>query len=82
MPKKEQSTASSWWKRGRGKIMAMKTESKTEIRNQRRLSRQRERRKTEEGMSYICEICGCEMDCVSNSAGRLFAVKQPMMLIC
>lgn len=28
MPTKENSTASSWWKE-RGKIMAMKTESKT-----------------------------------------------------
>ena len=84
MPKKEhstESTASSWWKE-RGKITAMKTESKTGKPKSKKVVKTKKAQKAEEGMSYICEICGCEMECVSDSAGTVICCEQPMMLIC
>ncbi len=84
MPKKEDSTgstASSWWKE-RGKIMAIKTESKAVKPKSKKVARTKKAQKAEEGMSYICEICGCEMDCVSDSAGTVICCDEPMSLIC
>lgn len=84
MPNKEHSTgstASSWWKE-RGKIMAMKTEPKTEKQKSKKVVKTKKAQKAEKGMSYICEICGCEMDCVSDSSGTIICCEEPMCLIC
>jgi len=85
MPKKEhstESTASSWWKE-RGKILeSIKSESKTEKSKSKKVVKTKKAQKAEKGMSYICEICGCEIECVSDSAGTIICCEQPMMLIC
>jgi len=60
--------------------MAMKTGSKAE--KPKKVVRTKKAQKAEKGKSYICEICGCEMDCVSDSAGTVICCEQPMMLIC
>lgn len=81
MPTKENSTASSWWKE-RGKIMAMKTESKTVKPKSKKVVKTKKAQIAEKGKSYICEICGCEIECVSDSAGTIICCEQPMDLIC
>lgn len=84
MPKKEHSTgstASSWWKE-RGKIVAMKTEPKSVKAKSKKVVRTKKAQKAEKGKSYICEICGCEMECVSDSSGAVICCETPMSLIC
>jgi len=34
------------------------------------------------GMAYVCDVCGCEIVCVSDSAGNVVCCEEPMSLIC
>ena len=81
--KTTESTASSWWKE-RGKIMAMKTESKAvKPKTQKKKNvKTKKAEKTEKGKGYVCEVCGGEIVCVSDSAGNVICCEQPMYLIC
>ncbi|MDO8725324.1 MAG: hypothetical protein Q7J35_04575 [Candidatus Methanoperedens sp.] len=62
--------------------MPVKTESKVEKPKSKKAVRTKKAQKAEKGMSYICEICGCEMNCVSDSAGTVICCEEPMSLIC
>lgn len=73
------SSSSSWWSE-RGKIMA--SASKTAESKTRKKAGARKAKKAERGMAYICDVCGCEMVCVSDSVGDVICCEQPMRLIC
>lgn len=77
------SSASSWWKE-RGKIMASasKTVAKTAKPKAKKKVKAKKAKKAERGQEYYCEVCGCEMVCVSDSAGNVVCCEQPMSLIC
>ncbi len=75
------SSESSWWKE-RSKIMASaKTVAKTAKPRARKKAGAR-KAKAERGMAYVCDVCGCEMVCVTDSAGDVICCEQPMTLIC
>ncbi|MCX9085598.1 MAG: hypothetical protein OIN87_12465 [Candidatus Methanoperedens sp.] len=38
-------------------------------------------KKAETGQTYICEICGCEMVCTSDSSGEVVCCSEPMCII-
>jgi len=81
MPKKAESkssTSSSWWKE-RGKIMAMKSETKAA--KPKRKVKTKKASKAETGQTYYCEVCGCEMVCASDSAGEIVCCSEPMCLV-
>jgi hypothetical protein len=86
MPKKTaskstKSSASSWWSE-RGKIMAMKSETKAEKPKAKRKVKTKKASKAETGQTYYCEVCGCEMVCASDSAGEVICCSEPMVLVC
>jgi hypothetical protein len=60
----------------------MKTEPKAEKPKSKKVVRTKKAQKAEKDKSYICEICGCEMNCVSDSAGTVICCEEPMSLIC
>ena len=72
------SSASSWWNE-RGKIMAMKSETKA-VKPKKKV-KTKKAGKAETGQTYICEICGCEMVCASDSAGVVVCCGEPMCLV-
>jgi len=72
------SSASSWWKE-RGKIMAMKSETKAA--KPRKKVKTKKASKAETGQTYICEVCGCEMVCASDSAGEVVCCGEPMCIV-
>lgn len=74
--KSTESTASSWWK-SRGEILSKKTESKAKPKS----VRTKKAAKAEKGNTYFCEICGCEMECISDSAGNIMCCEEPMCLV-
>ena len=78
--KPTKSSASSWWTE-RGKIMAMKTASKAKPKAKKKVAAKKAK-KAERGMAYVCDVCGCEMVCVSDSAGNVMCCEEPMSLIC
>lgn len=78
--KPARSSASSWWAE-RGKIMAMKTKSKAKPKAKKKV-KAKSAKKAERGMAYVCDVCGCEMVCVSDSAGNVVCCEEPMSLIC
>lgn len=73
------SSASSWWNE-RSKIMAMKSETKT-AKPAKKKVKTKKTSKAETGETYICEICGCEMVCASDSAGEVICCEEPMVLV-
>ncbi len=76
------SSSSSWWKE-RSKIMASaKTVAKTAKPKARKKAGAKREKKAERGMAYVCDVCGCEMVCVTDSAGDVICCEQPMTLIC
>ena len=78
------SSASSWWKE-RGKIMASaKTVAKTAKpkAKAKKKAQAKTAKKAERGAAYVCEVCGCEVVCVSDSAGNVVCCEEPMCLIC
>lgn len=75
------SSASSWWKE-RGKIMAMKSETKTEKPKAKRKIKTKKASKAETGQTYYCEVCGCEMVCASDSSGEVVCCGEPMCMVC
>ena len=78
------SSASSWWKE-RGKIMASaKTVAKTAKpkAKAKKKAKAKTAKKAERGAAYVCEVCGCEVVCVSDSAGHVVCCEEPMCLIC
>ena len=64
--------------------MAMKTESKTvKPKSQKKKNvKVKTAEKAEKGKGYVCEVCGFEIVCVSDSAGNVICCEQPMCLIC
>ncbi len=72
------STTSSWWKE-RGKITAMKSETKTA--KPRKKVKTKKASKAETGQTYICEVCGCEMVCASDSSGEVVCCGEPMLIV-
>jgi len=72
------SSASSWWKE-RGKIQAMKSETKS-VKPKKKI-KTKKASKAETGQTYYCEICGCEMVCASDSAGEVFCCEEPMCIV-
>ncbi len=77
------SSTSSWWKE-RSKIMAnaSKTVAKTAKPKAKKKAGARKAKSAERGMAYVCDVCGCEMVCVADSAGDVICCEQPMTLIC
>lgn len=71
-------TASSWWNE-RGKIMAMKSETKTS--KPKKKVKTKKASKAETGQTYVCEICGCEMVCASDSSGEVVCCGEPMLVV-
>lgn len=71
-------TSSSWWNE-RSKIMAMKSETKTA--KPKKKVKTKKASKAETGQTYICEICGCEMVCASNSSGEVVCCGEPMCIV-
>ena len=71
-------TSSSWWNE-RSKIMAMKSETKTA--KPKKKVKTKKVSKAETGQTYICEICGCEMVCASNSSGEVVCCGEPMCIV-
>lgn len=71
-------TSSSWWKE-RGKIMAMKSETKTA--KPKRKVKTKKASKAEAGQTYICDACGCEMVCASDSAAEVVCCGEPMLIV-
>jgi len=76
--KSTSTSASSWWNE-RGKISAMKSETKS-VKPKKKV-RTKKASKTETGQTYYCEVCGCEMVCVSESAGVVVCCEEPMCLV-
>jgi len=62
--------------------MPVKTESKAEKPKSKKVVKTKKAQKAEKGNTYLCEICGCEMECVSDSSGTVVCCEQPMSLIC
>jgi hypothetical protein len=71
-------TSSSWWNE-RGKIMAMKSETKTA--KPKKKVKAKKASKAETGQTYICEVCGCEMVCASDSSGEVVCCGEPMCIV-
>lgn len=80
MAKKIASSASSWWSE-RSKIIGKKTETKAAAPKTKKKVKTKKANKTETGFTYICEICGCEMVCASDSAGEVICCEEPMCLV-
>jgi hypothetical protein len=76
------SSSSSWWKE-RSKIMASasKTVAKTAKPKAKKKAGAKKATKAERGMAYVCDVCGCEIVCVSDSAGNVVCCEEPMSLI-
>ncbi len=76
------SSASSWWKE-RGKIMASasKTVAKAKPKAKKK-AKAKKAAKAVRGAAYVCDVCGCEVVCVSDSAGNVVCCEEPMSLIC
>jgi len=74
------SSASSWWSE-RGKIMAMKSETKAAKPKAKKKVKTKKASKAETGQTYYCEICGCEMVCASDSEGEVVCCGEPMCLV-
>ena len=72
------SSASSWWNE-RGKIMAMKSETK--VAKPKKKVKTKKASKAETGQTYFCEVCGCEMVCASDSSGVVVCCDEPMCLV-
>ena len=72
------SSASSWWNE-RGKIMAMRSEKKA-VKPKKKV-KTKKASKAETGQTYICEVCGCEMVCASDSSGVVVCCDEPMCLV-
>ncbi len=77
------SSKSSWWKE-RGKIMASasKTVAKTAKPKAKKKVTAKKTKKAERGAAYVCEVCGCEVVCVEDSAGSIVCCEEPMCLVC
>lgn len=74
------STASSWWSE-RSKITAKKAESTTSKPKDKKKIKTKKAEKAETGETYICEICGCEMICASDSSGQIVCCEEPMCIV-
>jgi len=72
------STASSWWKE-RSKITAKKAQ--TAKPKAKKKVKTIKAAKAEIGNTYICEVCGCEMVCASDSSGEIVCCEEPMCLV-
>ena len=72
------SSTSSWWN-DRSKIMSMKSENKNA--KPKKKVKAKKARKAETGETYICEVCGCEMVCASDSAGEVICCDEPMSVV-
>lgn len=72
------SSASSWWNE-RGKIKAMKSETKA-VKPKKKI-KTKKASKAETGQTYYCEVCGCEMVCASDSAGEIICCEEPMCIV-
>ena len=70
--------SSSWWNE-RSKIMAMKSETKTA--KPKKKIKTKKASKAETGQTYICEVCGCEMVCASDSSGEVVCCGEPMLVV-
>ena len=68
-------TSSSWWKE-RGKITA-----KSETAKPKKKVKTKKASKAETGQTYICEVCGCEMVCASDSSGEVVCCGEPMCIV-
>ena len=76
------SSKSSWWKE-RGKIMASaKTVAKTAKPKAKKKVTAKKTKKAERGAAYVCDVCGCEVVCVEDSAGSIVCCEEPMCLVC
>ncbi len=73
------SSASSWWKE-RGKIMT--NASKTVAKAKPKTKKKAKTKKAVRGAAYVCDVCGCEVVCVSDSAGNVVCCEEPMCLVC
>jgi hypothetical protein len=71
-------TSSSWWNE-RGKIMAMRSETKTA--KPKKKVKTKKASKAETGQTYICEVCGCEMVCASDSSGEVVCCGESMCIV-
>lgn len=72
------STASSWWSE-RSKITA-RTERPAKPKAKKKV-KTKKAAKAETGYTYICEVCGCEMVCASDSSGEVVCCDEPMCLV-
>lgn len=72
------SSASSWWDE-RGKITAMRSETKA-VKPKKKV-KTKKASKAETGETYYCEVCGCEMVCASDSSGEVVCCEEPMCLV-
>ena len=72
------STASSWWSE-RGKITARKAGIRTAKAKKKVKTIKAAKAKT--GLTYYCEVCGCEMVCASDSSGEVVCCEEPMCLV-
>ena len=70
--------SSSWWKE-RGKLTALKSEKKTA--KPKKKVKTKKASKAETGQTYICEVCGCEMVCASDSSGEVVCCGEPMCIV-
>ena len=73
------SSSSSWWKE-RGKIMASASKTVAKPKAKKKVQAKKAK-KAERGMAYVCDVCGCEVVCVSDSAGNVVCCEEPMSLI-
>lgn len=77
-------STSSWWKE-RGKITAKPetkaAKSQTKAAKPKRKVKTEKATKAESGQTYYCEVCGCEMVCVSDSAAEVICCEEPMCLV-
>ncbi len=80
MAKKTASSASSWWSE-RSKIIGKQSETKAAAPKTKKKVKTKKASKAETGLTYICEVCGCEMVCASDSAGEVVCCEEPMCLV-
>ncbi len=75
---------SSWWDE-RSKILSKKTETRPAKAAARKAKGGRKKaekaEKAEKGKMYYCEVCGCEIVCVSPGAETVACCGEPMLLV-
>jgi hypothetical protein len=74
------SAASSWWSE-RSKITAKKMEKTTVKPRAKKKIKTTKAAKAKTGLTYYCEVCGCEMICASDSSGEIICCQEPMCLV-